>query len=159
MYKVKTKKEYATILILLMFLILVTMLLRISSQHPEVLTEKSKFFPILSIFIIIVDILGIIYEINLIQKYKWLAKNGLLIKNVPFTAETDVMYTTGGPQHNTTISVEYKLETGEKVILSRNWRGKRDFRKNRRIDILIDKNNPQKRYYIDFNIKKQLIIT
>lgn len=154
MYKVKIKNECGMVLILFMCLVFFTILLIISSQNLEILTDKLKYFPLIAIFIIVADIIGIIYEISLIKKYKWLSKNGILIKNVPFTSYVDTMYMKGGPKYDTTIFVEYELETGEKVTLSRNWYGKKDLKKFKTIDILIDKNNPKKRHYIDFNIEK-----
>lgn len=149
MYKVKLNNEYGIIAILFFGFLLLGFLTIMSIQ-----SEELKYFPKLSIFLIIANIIGIIYEINLIKKYKWLSKNGLLIKNVSFTSYVDYMHINGRPKYDTTIFVEYKLESGETVTLSRNWRGKLDLKKCKTVDILIDKNNPKKRHYIDFNIQK-----
>ncbi len=157
MYKVNTNNEYKLILLFsigfVFFGILLLSILNYS-HNSEIMMERLKYFPLLAILIMIIDMIGIIYEINLINKYKWLSQNGFLVKNLPFTSYVDAIYMSGGARYDTTIFVEYKSKTGEILTLSKNLRGKKHLKKYKTIDILIDKDNPKKRYYIDFDIQK-----
>lgn len=152
MYKIKMNNEYKIVLISFI-IFLVSIILLIFLIHLAEITEKDYSFILFLLGLsMLTSIILIIYEINLIKKYKWLSKNGILIRNQPFTYVIEDMSIKVGTRYITTVSVEYKEKTGEKLTLSRTWFEKKDFRKYKVIDILIDINNPKKRYYIDFNI-------
>lgn len=46
------------------------------------------------------------------------------------------------------------MESGKTITLSKTLNGKYNFTKNKTIDLLIDIKNPEKIYYIDFDIKR-----
>ena len=98
MYKINFDKEYYLLIIYLLTSVVLGVFVIFGNyivQNMGVSIETIKDIKFISIFLIIFIIsciFGIFYQIILIKKYKYLSKNGILLKNTPFTYKVDSMY-------------------------------------------------------------------